>query len=413
MQEGDAVRPSAEAQAHDGHVEHGRVAAVVVLGPEGEDALDGQAVDRHVAAEVLRDEVAAEPVDAGGHGRVRREDRRGADGLERRVEREALLDELADALDAEEPRVALVGVVDLGLRRAGEARPQAQRAHAAHAEQQLLLEAVLAAAAVEAVGHLARGLVVAGHVRVEQEQRHAADGRDPHVRVERATPGQGERDARRRAVVVAQEGERQAVRVEERVRLDLPAVACEGLLEVAGAVEEPDADDRHAEVARALEVVAGEDTEAAGVLGQHRRDAELGREVRDRGREGAATLRRLRGTLLVPQRVVEVVAQVGRRRPHALDEGAVGGELREAFGTERTEQRDGVAVDRRPRLGVDTGEQVARGRVPGPAQVVRELVQVAQLGGQQGADGEPSDGSHGDETTQPDAGAHPRAATCV
>ncbi len=35
-------------------------------------------------------------------------------------------------------------------------------------------------------------------------------------------------------------------------------------------VEQADADDRHAQVAGGLEVVAGQDAEAAGVLGQRR-----------------------------------------------------------------------------------------------------------------------------------------------
>ena len=69
--------------------------------------------------------------------------------------------------------------------------------------------------------------------------------------------------------------------------LELPAVARQRLPEVPGAVEQPDADDRHAEVAGRLEVVAGEDAETAGVLRQHLGDAELGREVADRARQRA------------------------------------------------------------------------------------------------------------------------------
>ena len=64
----DAVRALGHPQAHDGHVEHGRVAALVRLGTEREHALDGHARRGVVAAEVLGDEVDGEPVDAGGHG---------------------------------------------------------------------------------------------------------------------------------------------------------------------------------------------------------------------------------------------------------------------------------------------------------------------------------------------------------
>ena len=101
--------------------------------------------------------------------------------------------QLVDALDAEEPGVALVGVVDVRGRGAGEPRPEPQGAHAAHAEEHLLLEALLAAAAVEPVGDVAGGLVVLRDVGVEQEQRHASDLGTPHVGVQLPAAGQGER----------------------------------------------------------------------------------------------------------------------------------------------------------------------------------------------------------------------------
>jgi hypothetical protein len=128
---------------------------------------------------------------------------------------------------------------------------------------------VLAAAAVEAVGDLAGRVVVLGHVRVEQQQRHPADGGDPDVRVQLAAAGQVERDERGRAVVLPQDRERQAVRVEQRVRLHLPRVAGQRLPEVAGAVQQAHAHDGHTHVGGALQVVAGQDAEAARVLRQH------------------------------------------------------------------------------------------------------------------------------------------------
>ena len=63
------------------------------------------------------------------------------------------------------------------------------------------------------------------------------------------------------------------------------------LAEVAVAVEEADADDRHAQVAGRLEVVAGEDAEAARVLRQRLAEAELGREVGDGARAHRAASR--------------------------------------------------------------------------------------------------------------------------
>ena len=65
VQLGDAVGALREPEAHHGHVEHGRVAAVVVLGAERQDPVDRDTGAGVVAAEVLRDEVAREAVDAG------------------------------------------------------------------------------------------------------------------------------------------------------------------------------------------------------------------------------------------------------------------------------------------------------------------------------------------------------------
>ena len=75
---------------------------------------------------------------------------------------------------------------------------------------------------------------------------------------------------------------RQLVDVGLEVLFVLPAVLVEALAEVALAVEEADADERDAEVGGALDVVAGEDAEAAGVDRQRLVQAELGGEVGDR-----------------------------------------------------------------------------------------------------------------------------------
>ena len=63
------------------------------------------------------------------------------------------------------------------------------------------------------------------------------------------------------------------------VFLVLPAVAIEALPEVALVVVEADADERDAEIRRALEVIASQDAEAAGVDRHRLVQAELGREV--------------------------------------------------------------------------------------------------------------------------------------
>ena len=63
-------------------------------------------------------------------------------------------------------------------------------------------------------------------------------------------------------------------------------VGVDRLAEVAVLVEEADADERHGHVAGGLDVVAGEDAEAAGVDAQALVEAVLGAEVGDRAGHG-------------------------------------------------------------------------------------------------------------------------------
>ena len=218
-----------------------------------------------------------------GTGRVGREDGAGAGDLDGGVEVETLvLGQLADPLQAEEAGVALVGVEHLGLGEAGQPGVGAHGADAADAQQHLLAQPVLGVAAVEAVGDVAQDAVVLLDVGVEQQQRDAAHAGDPDAGHGLLAAGHADGDAGGGAVGLAQQRQRELVGVEDRVGLLLPAVAGEPLAEVAVAVEQPHAHDRYAEVAGGLEVVAGEDAEAAAVLRQHGGDAELGREVGDR-----------------------------------------------------------------------------------------------------------------------------------
>jgi len=76
----------------------------------------------------------------------------------------------AGTLHEQERGVAFVEVPDGRLDAQG-----LDGAHAAHAQDQLLVEAHLAAADVEDVGDRPVRLVVVGDVRIEQQDRHAAD----------------------------------------------------------------------------------------------------------------------------------------------------------------------------------------------------------------------------------------------
>jgi hypothetical protein len=158
---------------------------------------------------------------------VRGEDGPGAHRLQCLVEQQpVLVDEFADALQAEEAGVALVGVEDLGGGVPADPAVGADGPHAADAQQHLLQQPMVGAAAVQPVGDVPRGLVVLLHVGVEQQQRHPADPGQPDLGVQGAALGQPDGDPYRVAGVggLAQQRERQPVGVDGRVVLQLPAV---------------------------------------------------------------------------------------------------------------------------------------------------------------------------------------------
>ena len=99
----------------------------------------------------------------------------------------ALLDQIADPLQHDEAGVAFVQVEDAGVD-----AERLQRADAADAEDDLLLDARLAIAAVEARRQLAIPRRVLFEIGVEQVQRHAAEphapDRDEHRCDRRAAP---------------------------------------------------------------------------------------------------------------------------------------------------------------------------------------------------------------------------------
>ena len=175
---------------------------------------------------------------------------------------------------------------------------RAQRADAADAKDHLLVQAHLAAAHVQDVGDRPVGRVVVGNVRVEQQQRHAADLGEPHRAPHRAA-GHLDADRQRPAVVRRDARQRQPLGVVVGVGVLLVAVGIDRLSEVAVAVEKADADERDGHVAGGLEVVAGEHAQAARVDAERLVQAVLGAEVGDRAvelacRAGARTSGRRR-----------------------------------------------------------------------------------------------------------------------
>ena len=201
---------------------------------------------------------------------------------QRGVEVQPGVDQLADPLDAEEAGVALVHVEHLGRGQALDLGERADRPHPADAGQDLLLDPVFLVAAVEPVGDAAQIVLVLRDVGVQQQQRNSTDLGDPDPGAQLGgRPACASSTSTGSPVVVGEQPQRQALRIQRRVVLVLPAVGGQRLPEVAGAVVQPHRDQRQPQIRRRLQVVAGQDAQAARVVRQHLGDAELHREVRD------------------------------------------------------------------------------------------------------------------------------------
>ena len=277
-------------------------------------------------------------------------------------------------------------LLDLGER--------ADRPHPADTGQDLLLDPVLLVAAVQPVGDAAQIVLVLRDVGIQQQQRDSTDLGDPHPGPQLGGVGHGQLHQNRVALVVGEQPQRQALRIQRRVVLPLPAVGGQRLAEVAGPVVQTHRDQRQPQVRCRLQMVAGEDSQAARVVRQHLGDAELHREVRDAVRH----LDAVGGAFLIPERPTQVVVELGGDVVQPADERLVDGEFVQPFRADLAEQRHRIAADLRPQRRIDGREQVLRRFVPRPAQVDRQPLQRDESLGKMRADREPAEGFH---ATQP------------
>ena len=352
VQRGDAVRICRRAQRERRQAE----SALVRLGPSERDELvPGEAAALDELGDVSLDECGIEHLVPRRHGRVRREDCRRAKPLQRRFSRQApILDELAQALQLEKCGVALVqvedGRVDTEL---------AKHAHARDAEHELLVQAVLTVAAVELVGDRPGPVRVALDVGVEQVEGGASDLHAPDPCADGDEPARFVRELDDRAQLL--EKDRQALGIVVRIALGLPIARVEPLPEVPVAVEQTDRDERHAEIRRRLQVVAGEHAEPARVDRQALVEPELAGEVRDAEPVVLAPA--------LPPRSARCFRLELREHPlDALQEPGTRA-CRELRVGELREQRARIVVQRGEALLVELFEECARSGEPGEPEV--------------------------------------------
>ena len=136
------------------------------------------------------------------------------------------------------------------------------------------------------------------------------------------------------------------------VLLLLPEVAVETLPEIPLVVEQADADERNAEIGRALEMIARQDPETAGVDRHRLVQAELGGEIRHRARAedaGVARAPRVPGPqvlLQAPVRMVDAAVQRELRGAHL-----------ELVHVDLLEQRDRIVIAPLPEDRIEIAKQ--------------------------------------------------------
>ncbi len=225
---------------------------------------------------MLFDQRERERVVSGGNRRVRREHRRFAYFVQRGVERLAVFAQVANALQHDEAGVAFVEMKHCRL-----GAERFEGADTADSENDFLLDAGFRVATVQACGQLSVPRRVFFQVGVEQVERHAAQPDSPDCGQHRSIAERHRRDTRL-AVRRHRRFDRRIRPVEALVALFLPPFCRNMLVKITLRIHEPDADQRHAEVARFLAVIAGQHTKAAGVNRQRLVQGEFGREVGNR-----------------------------------------------------------------------------------------------------------------------------------
>ena len=208
-----------------------------------------------------------------------------------------------DQLEHRERAVPLVQMHD-----AGRDAQRGERAHAADAEQQFLADADAVVAAVEPRRQLAIFGLIAVDVRVEQQQRAAPDGQLSR-RARRSCRCASRSSIDDRHAVGRPPARSAAGGCRRRCSPRAASRRVEPLAEVALVVVQADADERNAEIRCALDVVAGENAEAARVDRQRFVQPELGREIGDRPRPQHAGMARAPGV----RRAADTPACGGRR----------------------------------------------------------------------------------------------------
>jgi len=252
-------------------------------------------------------------------------------------------------------------------------RPDAQRLKrldSAHAQEQLLANPDAGVSSIESRGELAIPLAVLGHVGVEQVQGRPPDLNAPDPRLERPDVAV-DRDHQERVVREANLLQRKHRFIGGEVALLLPSVRVQALPEVPFIPEDADPDQRDAQVARRLQVVAREHAKTTRIDREALVETELHREVGHRPRPQGRRVGRAPAIV-----VLEVVVETPEGVVDPRVQSHLGGAALKRLGGDLLEEGDRVVPGVAPQVRVEVAEQVDDVGLPRPPKVPRQLPQA-------------------------------------
>src|SRR6266850_2559230 len=181
----------------------------------------------------------------------------------------------ARAFQYRERRMSLVEMADVRLD-----ANRLQHPPSTDAENDLLLQAQLAVAAIELAGNASIRRCIRRIVGVHQIQPHTADLHLPHANPYGRT-GNGDRKPHPFAAGVTHRSDRKLAGVIEGIERPLATVYADVLPKVSLLIEKTDSDDRNSEVVSRFQQITGNVPEAAGIDRQRFAQHEFHAEVRD------------------------------------------------------------------------------------------------------------------------------------
>lgn len=266
-----------------------------------------------------------------------------------KVGQAALPDQLGHAGQHEERGMSLVHVENLRFD-----SQDPHQAQPADGQDVLLVQAMLEAASVQPVRGCAVSRVVLRQIRIEQVEIHAADPDLPCLDEDRAV-GRLDGEAELFSVLVENGHQRRPVEAALHVNGFLMPFGGDALQKVAFAVRETEGAERHPHVACRLQIVARQDTQAAGIDAQQMAQPVFHAEIRD----------------IRPGFRDRLSLAPGGQRVEPIQVGAGFRGLLQFQGRQLLEELRRIAAAFFPERRIEHGEQLASFPIPAPPQIAR------------------------------------------